>query len=104
MNKINPYLIGHYGLINYIVRIFLGLILHISVIGVFVIFSLLMFEIIYTVKENNFLLCVVYCHIFVFFYFISKCSTKFIDILTNKLEDIEYKCVSFIESLVVLFS
>ena len=56
MNKINPYLIGHYGLINYIVRIFLALILQISVIGFFVILSLLMFEIIYTVKENNFLL------------------------------------------------
>jgi hypothetical protein len=87
--------------INYIVRIFLALILHISAIGIFVIFSLLMFEIIYTIKENNLLLCVVYCHLFAFFYFISKCSTKFIDILTNKLEEVEYQCVSFIESLFV---
>jgi hypothetical protein len=101
MNKINPYLIGHYGLINYIVRIFLALILHISVIGIFVIFSLLIFEIIYTVKENNFLLCAVYCALFAFFYFISKCSTKFIDIVTNKLEEVEYQCVSFIESFFV---
>jgi type IV secretory pathway VirB3-like protein len=101
MNKINPYLIGHYGLINYIVRIFLALILHISVIGVFVIFSLLMLEIIYTVMDNNFLLCAVYCALFAFFYFISKYSTEFIDILTNKLDDIEYQCVSFIQSFFV---